>query len=129
MYSLKNTESHSVGFPIRISVDQKSLALPHSLSQPITSFIASYRQGIHQMLFSYLYNWLNTILLTELNLLISASFMLIKFLAVSLNIFFDNLFTISKELSFLLSFFLRFVVGEIILNPTSSVNSFFYFFT
>ena len=38
-----------VGFPIRKSADQKLFAPPHSLSQRITSFIASQRQGIHQM--------------------------------------------------------------------------------
>ena len=40
------------GFPIRKSADQRLLAPPHSLSQHATSFIASCRQGIHQMLFS-----------------------------------------------------------------------------
>ena len=40
-----------VGFPIRRSVDQRVLAPPHSLSQRATSFIASYRQDIHQMPF------------------------------------------------------------------------------
>jgi hypothetical protein len=39
------------GFPIRKSADQSLLAAPRSLSQPITSFIASWRQGIHQMPF------------------------------------------------------------------------------
>ena len=38
-----------VGFPIRKSADQRLFAPPHSLSQRTTSFIASYRQGIHQM--------------------------------------------------------------------------------
>ena len=37
-----------VGFPIRKSADQSLFAAPHGLSQRITSFIASYRQGIHQ---------------------------------------------------------------------------------
>ena len=37
------------GFPIRISADQSLLAAPHSFSQRVTSFIASQRQGIHQM--------------------------------------------------------------------------------
>ena len=37
------------GFPIRISADQCLLAAPHSFSQRVTSFIASQRQGIHQM--------------------------------------------------------------------------------
>ena len=40
------------GFPIRKSADQRLLAPPHSLSQHATSFIASCRQGIHQMLLS-----------------------------------------------------------------------------
>jgi hypothetical protein len=38
-----------VGFPIRKSADQSSFAAPHGLSQRSTSFIASQRQGIHQM--------------------------------------------------------------------------------
>jgi hypothetical protein len=38
-----------VGFPIRRSVGQRLFAPHHSLSQRTTSFIASYRQGIHQM--------------------------------------------------------------------------------
>src|SRR5438132_6815520 len=37
------------GFPIRRSSDQSSFAAPRSLSQRTTSFIASQRQGIHQM--------------------------------------------------------------------------------
>ena len=43
---------YGVGFPIRKSTDQSLFAAPHGLSQRITSFIASCRQGIHQMLFS-----------------------------------------------------------------------------
>ena len=35
------------GFPIRKSPDQSVFAAPRSLSQLTTSFIASYRQGIH----------------------------------------------------------------------------------
>ena len=38
-----------VGCPIRRSWDQRSLAPPPSLSQRATSFIASWRQGIHQI--------------------------------------------------------------------------------
>ncbi len=38
-----------MGFPIRKSADQSSLAAPRGLSQLTTSFIASQRQGIHQM--------------------------------------------------------------------------------
>jgi hypothetical protein len=38
-----------VGFPIRRSTDQSFLAAPRGLSQRSTSFIASQRQGIHQM--------------------------------------------------------------------------------
>ena len=41
--------SSKVGFPIRRSTDQSSLAAPRGLSQLTTSFIASQRQGIHQM--------------------------------------------------------------------------------
>ena len=37
-----------MGFPIRKSADQRVLSPPHGLSQSATSFIASYRQGIHQ---------------------------------------------------------------------------------
>ena len=37
------------GFPIRISADQSLLAAPHGFSQRVTSFIASWHQGIHQM--------------------------------------------------------------------------------
>ena len=42
--------SKRVGFPIRKSPDQNVLTIPRSLSQPATSFIASDRLGIHQML-------------------------------------------------------------------------------
>ncbi len=46
------TMAHSgPGFPIRKSTDQSLLATPHGLSQRATSFIASTRQGIHQMPF------------------------------------------------------------------------------
>ena len=38
-----------VGCPIRRSSDQSLLAAPQGLSQRATSFIASWRQGIHQM--------------------------------------------------------------------------------
>ena len=38
-----------MGFPIRKSTDQRLFAPSRSLSQRTTSFIASYRQGIHQM--------------------------------------------------------------------------------
>ena len=37
------------GCPIRIPADQRALAPPRSFSQRATSFIASWRQGIHQM--------------------------------------------------------------------------------
>ena len=40
-----------VGCPIRRSPDQSPLAAPRGLSQRATSFIASRRQGIHQMPF------------------------------------------------------------------------------
>ena len=43
-----------VGFPIRKSWDQRLFAPSPSLSQRTTSFIASYRQGIHQMPLSHL---------------------------------------------------------------------------
>ena len=40
------------GFPIRTSADQRSLASPRGFSQRATSFIASWRQGIHRTLLS-----------------------------------------------------------------------------
>ena len=40
---------NGLGFPIRKSADQSLLTTPHSLSQRVTSFIASQHQGIHQM--------------------------------------------------------------------------------
>ena len=43
-----------MGFPIRRSWDQSLFSTPPSLSQSITSFIASYCQGIHQTPFSRL---------------------------------------------------------------------------
>ena len=43
-----------VGFPIRKSTDQSLFAAPRGLSQRTTSFIASCRQGIHQMLLRHL---------------------------------------------------------------------------
>ena len=45
---------YGLGFPIRKSADQSLLTAPHSLSQRVTSFIASLYQGIHQMLFKTL---------------------------------------------------------------------------
>jgi hypothetical protein len=42
----------AVGCPIRKSADHRALAPPRGLSQRATSFIASRRQGIHQMPFS-----------------------------------------------------------------------------
>jgi hypothetical protein len=38
-----------VGFPIRRFTDQSLFAAPHDLSQRTTSFVASQRQGIHQI--------------------------------------------------------------------------------
>ena len=43
-----------VGCPIRRSTDQRLFAPSRSFSQRTTSFIASYRQGIHQMPLSHL---------------------------------------------------------------------------
>ena len=43
-----------VGCPIRRSPDQSLLAAPQGFSQPVTSFIASQCQGIHQMPFRHL---------------------------------------------------------------------------
>ena len=45
---------YGLGFPIRKSADQSLLTAPHSLSQRVTSFVASLYQGIHQMLFKTL---------------------------------------------------------------------------
>ena len=53
MYSDSDTVE-TVGCPIRKSMDQSLFAAPHGLSQRTTSFIASYRQGIHQMPLSHL---------------------------------------------------------------------------
>src|SRR3954471_18648541 len=39
------------GFPIRTSPDQRLLATPRSFTQPATSFIGSWRQGIHPVPF------------------------------------------------------------------------------
>jgi hypothetical protein len=49
MNSVTDTTIKVVGFPIRKFRDQRSLASPPDLSQRATSFIASRRQGIHQM--------------------------------------------------------------------------------
>ena len=43
-----------VGCPIRRSPDRSLLAAPRGLSQRATSFVASRRQGIHQMPFCHL---------------------------------------------------------------------------
>ena len=43
-----------VGCPIQKFMDQSLFSAPHDLSQSITSFIASYCQGIHQTPFSRL---------------------------------------------------------------------------
>jgi hypothetical protein len=56
-YAVRKTlefQSSKVGFPIRKSADQSSFATPRGLSQRTTSFIASQRQGIHQMLLRHL---------------------------------------------------------------------------
>ena len=45
---------YQVGSPIRKFMDQRLFSPPHDLSQSITSFIASYCQGIHQTPFSRL---------------------------------------------------------------------------
>ena len=52
--SILTTVSCKVGFPIRKSPDQRLFAAPRGLSQRTTSFIASYRLGIHQTPFSRL---------------------------------------------------------------------------
>jgi hypothetical protein len=50
----KTTTKLQVGCPIRRSLDQSLFPAPQSLSQGITSFIASCCQGIHQTPFSRL---------------------------------------------------------------------------
>jgi hypothetical protein len=54
MYASAKFQISKVGFPIRKSSDQSLFAAPRRLSQRTTSFIASYRQGIHQMPLSHL---------------------------------------------------------------------------
>jgi hypothetical protein len=49
-----NFKLSKVGFPIRKFTDQSSFAAPRDLSQRTTSFIASNRLGIHQMLLGHL---------------------------------------------------------------------------
>ena len=49
MYSVRH-DANAPGFPIQKSTDQRVLSPPRSLSQSVTSFIASRCQGIHQML-------------------------------------------------------------------------------
>ncbi|SVD32092.1 uncharacterized protein METZ01_LOCUS384946 [marine metagenome] len=49
MDSVEDTEAlPSVGFPIRTSSGQRLFAAHRSLSQLTTSFIDSWRQGIHR---------------------------------------------------------------------------------
>ena len=52
-YEFRPGYPKGVGFPIRTSADQRSLASPRGFSQRATSFIASWRQGIHRMPFSH----------------------------------------------------------------------------
>ena len=47
-YGFRPGYPKGVGFPIRTSADQRSLASPRGLSQRATSFIAFWRQGIHR---------------------------------------------------------------------------------
>ena len=46
-----NDPAHAGGCPIRTSLDHSLLAAPQGFSQRATSFIASWRQGIHRMPF------------------------------------------------------------------------------
>jgi hypothetical protein len=49
MYSVGRTQALPwMGCPIRRSSDQRLLAAPRSISSPATSFIGSWRQGIHR---------------------------------------------------------------------------------
>ena len=52
-YVFRSEYPKGVGFPIRTSADQRLLASPRGFSQRATSFIASWRQGIHRMPFSH----------------------------------------------------------------------------
>jgi hypothetical protein len=52
-YEFSTRYPKGVGFPIRTSADQRLLASPRGFSQRATSFIASWRQGIHRMPFSH----------------------------------------------------------------------------
>ena len=47
-YAFRPGYPKGVGFPIRTSADQRSLASPRGFSQRATSFIAFWRQGIHR---------------------------------------------------------------------------------
>ena len=53
-YVFTSRYSKRVGFPIRTSAGQRVLAPYRGFSQPVTSFFASNRQGIHQMPFKTL---------------------------------------------------------------------------
>lgn len=53
-YQRYSIVKYQVGSPIQRSMDQSLFSAPHGLSQSITSFIASYCQGIHQTPFSRL---------------------------------------------------------------------------
>ena len=52
-YEFRCRYPKGVGCPIRTPRDQSLLAAPPRFSQRATSFFASWRQGIHQMPFSY----------------------------------------------------------------------------
>src|SRR3954469_22259487 len=47
-YGFSGRSPKGRGCPIRTSADQRSLASPRGFSQRATSFIASWRQGIHR---------------------------------------------------------------------------------
>ena len=66
VFSIWYTVLHRVCFHIRKSADQRSFAAPRSLSQLVTSFIGSWCQGIHLMLF---FAWTSYSVLTFLELL------------------------------------------------------------
>jgi hypothetical protein len=52
-YAFSTGYPKGVGCPIRTSADQRALASPRGFSQRATSFIASWRQGIHRTPFSH----------------------------------------------------------------------------
>ena len=82
---------NSVGFPIQKSTGQRVQAPHRGLSQPITSFIASYRQGIRQKLFLY-FNYADLFCLQNKTYMALLSEFI--FLLLSVSLFYLNLLNI-----------------------------------